>query len=342
MITDLNIGDTERITNDVDSYADSWQMSLRPTRLDEYIGQFKAKTNLSKFIKAAISRKESLDHVLLYGPPGLGKTTLAGIIASEMGVSFRQTSAPALGHKGDLAAILTTLQPGDILFIDEIHRLTHQIEESIYSAMEDFAIDIVYGKGAGAQSIRLDLSPFTLIGATTKTGMLSSPLRDRFGIKLHLDYYDIDSLVAIISRTASLLAIRIEKHAANEIAKRSRGTPRIANRLLKRVRDIAQIDGDGNISLHLANKALDMLEIDKVGLDYIDLNLLETMINKFDGGPVGLTTLSAALGDSKDTIEEVYEPFLIQLGFLQRTPRGRIVTRLGYEHFGLIYPDKQS
>ena len=319
--------------------ADDWQYSLRPHKLSEYIGQDKAKNNLSIFIQAAMKRGEALDHVLLYGPPGLGKTTLAGIIANEMGVNFRQTSGPAIERQGDLAALLTNLQEHDVLFIDEIHRLSRSVEEVLYSAMEDFALDIIIGKGPSARSIRLDIAPFTLIGATTKAGSLAAPLRDRFGIISRLEYYTPEALITIIKRAAEILNIPIEDRGALEIAKRSRGTPRIANRLLKRVRDVAQFEGNGIITDAIADKALQMLEVDKAGLDHTDRRMLSAMIKKFAGGPVGLDTLAAAISESTDTIEDVYEPFLLQLGFINRTPRGRVVTRAGYEHLGIAYPE---
>lgn len=331
--------DENRIVAMDEQSADDWQYSLRPHKLSEYIGQDKAKNNLSIFIQAAMKRGEALDHVLLYGPPGLGKTTLAGIIANEMGVNFRQTSGPAIERQGDLAALLTNLQEHDVLFIDEIHRLSRSVEEVLYSAMEDFALDIIIGKGPSARSIRLDIAPFTLIGATTKAGSLAAPLRDRFGIISRLEYYTPESLITIIKRAAEILNIPIEDRGALEIAKRSRGTPRIANRLLKRVRDVAQFEGNGIITDAIADKALQMLEVDKAGLDHTDRRMLSTMIKKFAGGPVGLDTLAAAISESTDTIEDVYEPFLLQLGFINRTPRGRVVTRAGYEHLGIAYPE---
>ncbi len=334
---DIDIDDS-RIVSMGEQQTDDWQYSLRPRKLNEYIGQDKAKDNLDIFIKAALSRGEALDHVLLYGPPGLGKTTLAGIIANELGVNFRQTSGPAIERQGDLAALLTNLQERDVLFIDEIHRLSRSVEEVLYSAMEDYALDIIIGKGPSARSIRLDIAPFTLIGATTKAGALAPPLRDRFGVISRLEYYTPEALVHIVKRAAEILEIPIEDQGALEIARRSRGTPRIANRLLKRVRDVAQIEGNGIITNEIADKALRMLEVDKVGLDHTDRRMLATMIKKFGGGPVGLDTLAAAISEATDTIEDVYEPFLIQQGFINRTPRGRVVTKAGYDHLGIPYP----
>ena len=311
---------------------------LRPRLLDEYIGQQKAKENLRVFIAAAKQRGEPLDHVLLYGPPGLGKTTLAGIIANEMGVNIRITSGPAIEKPGDLAALLTNLAAGDVLFIDEIHRLSRSVEEVLYPAMEDFAIDIMIGKGPSARSIRLDLPKFTLVGATTRAGQISSPLRDRFGVILRLEMYTYEELSQIIGRSAGILGIPCETEGAAEIARRSRGTPRIANRLLKRVRDFAQIIGDGIITDEVARRALDRLEIDALGLDSIDRRMLTVMVRNYNGGPVGLETLAAAIGEEAVTIEDVYEPYLMQLGFLTRTPRGRCVSPAAYRHLGLDVP----
>ena len=325
----------ERIVAADEQMPDDWQYSLRPKRLCEYIGQDKLKENLTVYIKAALSRGEALDHVLLYGPPGLGKTTLAGIIAAELGVNFRVTSGPAIERSGDLAAILTNLQERDVLFIDEIHRLSRSVEEVLYSAMEDFALDIIIGKGPSARSIRLDIAPFTLVGATTKAGSLAPPLRDRFGIISRLDYYTDDALIHIVNRAAAILSISIEDTAAEEIARRSRGTPRIANRLLKRVRDFAQVENLQKINLDIARKSLAMLEVDALGLDHTDRRMLLTIIDKFAGGPVGLETLAAAISESTDTVEDVYEPFLIQMGLLMRTPRGRVATKEAYKHLGL-------
>ena len=311
------------------------ETSLRPHTLEEYIGQEKAKENLKIYIEAAKNRHESLDHVLLYGPPGLGKTTLAGIVANEMGVQIRVTSGPAIEKPGDLAALLTSLNDGDILFIDEIHRLSRSIEEVLYPAMEDFALDIIIGKGPSARSIRLDLKRFTLIGATTRAGQLSAPLRDRFGVILRLELYSPNELAKIVKRSAGILNVETEQDGALEIASRSRGTPRIANRLLKRARDYAQVMGNGIITAESAQNALERMEIDELGLDLVDRNLLRAMIENYNGGPVGLETIAAMIGEEAVTIEDVYEPYLMQLGFLTRTPRGRKVTALGYRHLGV-------
>ncbi len=312
--------------------------SLRPKELCDYIGQEKAKENLKIYIEAAKVRGDSLDHVLLYGPPGLGKTTLSGIIANEMGVSMRVTSGPAIEKQGDLAALLTNLNEGDVLFIDEIHRLSRNVEEILYPAMEDFALDIIIGKGPAARSIRIDLPKFTLIGATTRAGQLSTPLRDRFGVVLKLELYTPDELALIVKRSASILEMEITDDGAYEIASRSRGTPRIANRLLKRVRDFAQVKGSGKIDSKIANYALGKLEIDELGLDNTDRKMLETIIKFYDGGPVGLETLAATVGEEAITLEDVYEPYLMQIGYLSRTPRGRVVTRMAYEHLGIPFP----
>ena len=313
--------------------------TLRPQTLDDYVGQKKAKETLKIYIEAAKQRGDSLDHVLLYGPPGLGKTTLAGIIANEMNVNIKITSGPAIEKPGEMAAILNNLSEGDVLFVDEIHRLNRQVEEVLYPAMEDYVIDIMIGKGSSARSIRLDLPKFTLVGATTRAGMLTAPLRDRFGVIHRLEFYDIDELEQIIYHSAKILNVEIEKEGAIELARRSRGTPRLANRILKRVRDFAQVKYDGVITKEVACTALDLLEVDKLGLDHIDQNMIRTIIEKFAGGPVGLETLAAAIGEDSGTIEDVYEPYLIKNGLLNRTPRGRVVTKEAYMHFGLPVPD---
>lgn len=314
------------------------EKSLRPQTLEEYIGQEKAKENLKVYIEAAKNRGESLDHVLFYGPPGLGKTTLARIIANEMGVHMKVTSGPAIAKPGEMAAILSNLQEGDLLFVDEIHRLNRQVEEVLYPAMEDYAIDIMMGKGASARSIRLDLPKFTLVGATTRAGLLSAPLRDRFGVVHHLEFYTPEELKVIILHSAAKLGVGIDEEGALELARRSRGTPRLANRLLKRVRDFAEVKYDGNINQEVASFALDLLEVDKMGLDMNDRNILYTIIEKFHGGPVGLDTLAAAIGEDAGTIEDVYEPYLVKNGFINRTPKGRVATDFAYHHFGIAKP----
>lgn len=332
--------DERLVSSELDNHESAIEQSLRPQRLAQYIGQEKVKDNLKVFIEAAKMREETLDHVLLYGPPGLGKTTLAAIIANEMGVNLRTTSGPAIERPGDLAAILTALEPGDVLFIDEIHRLHRSIEEVLYPEMEDFCLDIVIGKGPSARSVRLDLPPFTLVGATTRVGLLTAPLRDRFGVLSRLEYYTRGELSEIVIRTAELFEVDIDSLSALEIARRSRGTPRIANRLLRRVRDFAQVLGNSSITEEVAVDALERLQVDKLGLDHIDRKLLMGMIEKFGGGPVGIDTISATIGEESHTIEDVYEPYLLQIGFIQRTPRGRIVTPDVYSHFKMEVPNR--
>lgn len=340
---DFFVADFERaVAPEETSLDEGIEISLRPKTLSEYIGQEKVKDNLKIYMDAAIGREESLDHVLIYGPPGLGKTTLAGIIANEMKGQFRVTSGPAIEKPGDLAALLTNLNDGDVLFIDEIHRLPRTVEEILYPALEDYAIDIIIGKGPSARSLRLDLKRFTLVGATTRAGQLSAPLRDRFGVILRLETYSPKELSRIVTRSSGILGIDITNNGALELASRSRGTPRIANRLLKRARDFAQVSGDGEITSEIAKQALDRMEIDELGLDMIDRLLLRAMVENYNGGPVGLETIAAAIGEEAITIEDVYEPYLMQIGFLSRTPRGRKVTPTGYRHLGLSYPETEN
>ncbi len=335
--------ESDRLISSIGSTDEERQdRAIRPKRLADYIGQTELRLQMEIFIKAAIARNEALDHVLIFGPPGLGKTTLSNIIATEMGVNIRQTSGPVLDKAGDLAALLTNLEAHDVLFIDEIHRLSPAVEEILYPAMEDYQIDIMIGEGPAARSIKLDLPPFTLVGATTRAGLLTSPLRDRFGIVQRLEFYSVKELSTIVERSAKVLGINIEPAGADEIAKRSRGTPRIANRLLRRVRDYAEVKGDGMVSCDIAEQALAMLKIDDNGFDSLDRKLLLSMIEKFDGGPVGLDTIAAVISEERGTVEDVLEPYLLQQGFLMRTPRGRMVTSKAYLHFGLKAPEKEA
>ncbi|MEW5725176.1 MAG: Holliday junction branch migration DNA helicase RuvB [Thermodesulfobacteriota bacterium] len=334
---DKRIVDAARLQEDAPA-----EPSLRPLSFADFIGQDKVKTNLLVFVQAARARGEALDHVLFHGPPGLGKTTLGHILSHELGVGFKATSGPVIERAGDLAAILTNLEPRDILFIDEIHRLNHVVEEILYPAMEDFQLDLIIGQGPGARSVKLDLPPFTLVGATTRAGLLTAPLRDRFGIQLRVEFYGSEDLAVIVTRAARILGARINQSGAFEIARRSRGTPRVAGRLLRRVRDYAEVRADGVITNQVADQALQMLAVDQNGLDNLDRKILSTIINKFDGGPVGIDTLATSVGEESDTIEDVYEPFLIQQGFLHRTPRGRVATRLAYEHLGLSPEQKEQ
>ncbi len=336
----MNEEENRLLSADINETEDSFEKSLRPQYLSQYIGQEKVKRELDIYIKAAKQREESLDHVLLYGPPGLGKTTMAMVIANEMEVSIKTTSGPAIEKPGDLVAILNELEPGDVLFIDEIHRLPRVAEELLYSAMEDFFVDIIVGQGPSAHPVHFPLPPFTLVGATTRAGMLSAPLRDRFGIICHMEYYEDQDLKEIVLRSADIFATEIIETGAFEIARRSRGTPRIANRLLKRVRDFAQVESDGKIDEYVADEALKMLQVDHKGLDYVDQKILKTMIELYNGGPVGLTTIAVNISEETETVEDMYEPYLIQKGFIKRTQRGRVVTEFGYEHLGFSYPDK--